>query len=337
MTTMTRRLVIALSLLSLHGNAMAQERDVRGAEAAYEEAEKLLERGQLQQACLRYAESYRMDPQLGALLHVADCNERIDKLATAWRNFDEGHRLALQKHDERAAVARERADALIPRLSYLRVTLPPDAGDEAKVVIDGAPVEPPLLGKNIPADRGTHSIVVTSEGQEKWRTEVAVKGTPGVLYFDVPSWRIPPPGQGDLDGHAPGRDSSREWFGLDPSLRRVLGWSAVGLGVAGLGLGTYFFVLQGNKADEADALYSSYSSCTANCDDVGTNAKLAELADEQRRARTAGLISGIAGTVFLAGGAVLLFVPPPGADRSARAHPPRLGLGLGTVTLTGEF
>jgi len=334
MTAMTRRLVIALSLLSVHGSAVAQERDVQGAEAAYEEAEKLLERGQLQQACLRYAESYRMDPQLGALLHVADCNERIDKLATAWRIFDEGYRLALQKHDERALVARERADALVPRLSYLRVTLPADAGDEAKVVIDGAPVEPTLLGKDIPADRGIHSIVVTSEGREKWRTDVTVKGAPGVLYFDVPSWRAPPPSQGS---HDLGRDSSRQWFGMDPSLRRVLGWSAVGLGVAGLGLGTYFFVLQGQKADEADALYSSYSSCTANCDDVATNAELAELADEQRRARTAGLISGIAGTVFLAGGAILLFVPPPGADRSARAHPPKLGLGLGTVTLTGEF
>jgi hypothetical protein len=271
-----------------------------------------------------------MDPQLGALLHVGDCNERIDKLATAWRAFDEGYRLALQKRDERALVARERADALLRRLSYLRVNLPPDAGDQAKVLIDGKPIEQAALARDIPVDRGTHSIVVTSDGQEKWRTEAPVKGVPGVLYFDVPSWRAPPPAPG-------GSDSGRGWFGLDPSARRVLGWSAVGLGVAGLGLSTYFFVLQGNKADEADAIYQKYHSCTADCDDVVTNAELEELEDAQKSARTAGVVSAIAGSVFLAGGAILLFVPPPGADRGAGVRPPRLGLGFGTVTLRGEF
>jgi hypothetical protein len=327
---MTRRFAIAFSLLAVHGSALAQGGDVKGAEVAYDEAEKLLERGQLAQACLRYADSYRMDPQLGALLHVGDCNERIDKLATAWRAFDEGYRLALQKRDERALVARERADALLRRLSYLRVNLPPDAGDQAKVLIDGKPIEQAALARDIPVDRGTHSIVVTSDGQEKWRTEAPVKGVPGVLYFDVPSWRAPPPAPG-------GSDSGRGWFGLDPSARRVLGWSAVGLGVAGLGLSTYFFVLQGNKADEADAIYQKYHSCTADCDDVVTNAELEELEDAQKSARTAGVVSAIAGSVFLAGGAILLFVPPPGADRGAGVRPPRLGLGFGTVTLRGEF
>jgi hypothetical protein len=324
------RFVIALSVFSMPGAALAEDgTDVKGAEAAYNEAEKLLAQEQPAQACVRYADSYRLDPQLGALLHVADCNERIDKLATAWRGFEAGYQLALKKGDERASVARERADALLPRLSYLRVNLPPDAGATAQVVVDGTPLEASLVGKDLAVDRGTHTIVVTGEGLEKWRTEAVAKGVPGVQYFDVPSWRAPPPGPD-------GRDSTGNWLGMDPSVRRVLGWTAVGFGVAGVGLSTYFFVLLNSKKKDAEAVENAFDTCTVECNQDATNAALVDLADDQKRARTAGIISGVAGAVFLTGGALLLFVNPPAPERSA-SRAPQIGIGLGSVTLRGEF
>lgn len=313
-------------LVAVPGAAFAEERDVKAAEAAYDEAEKLLERGQPAQACVRYADSYRLDPQLGALLHVADCNERIDKLATAWRAFEEGYRMAVQKGDERAAVARERADALRARLAYVRIHLPADAGADARVTLDGVFLDPALVGKDIPVDRGHHGIVVIGDGQEKWKTDVVVQGGPGVRYFDVPSWRVPPRSAG-------GRDAQKEWLGLDPSLRKILGWSAAGVGVAGLGLSTYFFVRQGAKASDAEEVERRYDAC-ANCDHVATNAELDALADDQRGARLGGIVAGAAGTLFLAAGAVLLFVPPPASEKGAV---PRVGVGFGSVSVSGHF
>ena len=56
--------------------AFADDASVRRAVDAFEEAEKLIGQNRIGEACAKYANSYALDPQLGALLHVADCSER---------------------------------------------------------------------------------------------------------------------------------------------------------------------------------------------------------------------------------------------------------------------
>src|SRR5512140_903687 len=85
------------------------------AAASFNQAEALAKQGKWADACPFYEASYRDDPKLGTLFHLADCHERIGKIATAWIEFNDAVDFAKQKNDSREALAKARADALVPR------------------------------------------------------------------------------------------------------------------------------------------------------------------------------------------------------------------------------
>src|SRR5882672_3749411 len=78
----------------------------------FDDAEALLAAGNIVGACPKYAESQRLDPQLGTLLHLANCYEKEGKTASAWSGFKEAHELAAKRKDPRQATARARAASL---------------------------------------------------------------------------------------------------------------------------------------------------------------------------------------------------------------------------------
>jgi len=63
--------------------AAARADDPTAAQSAYDRAKQLESQGKLAEACALFETSYRADPQLGALLNAADCNEKIGHTATA--------------------------------------------------------------------------------------------------------------------------------------------------------------------------------------------------------------------------------------------------------------
>ncbi|HZO14338.1 MAG TPA: hypothetical protein VFB62_13795, partial [Polyangiaceae bacterium] len=95
-------------------------------------AEKLFREGQeafaaerYAEACAKFAESNRVDPQLGTLLNLATCHEKEGKPASAWSEYTKLVDLAKTSGDkERAEYARGRAAALEPRLPQLQVRVP---------------------------------------------------------------------------------------------------------------------------------------------------------------------------------------------------------------------
>src|SRR5690349_1100855 len=93
----------------------------------FDEADKLMATGNISAACPKYAASMKLDPQLGALLHLADCYARNGQVASAWGAFREAEEMARNRGDDRANLAREQAAALEPRLSRLTVTVPQEA------------------------------------------------------------------------------------------------------------------------------------------------------------------------------------------------------------------
>ncbi|MGC4069242.1 MAG: hypothetical protein QM784_32255 [Polyangiaceae bacterium] len=113
-----------IPLLLLSSTAFGQTAEKAAAVVLFDEAEALAARGELQAACPKYAESHRLDPQLGALLHVADCYERVSQFARAWSGFREAAELAEKRGDSRVSVARARAIALEARVSRLSVIVP---------------------------------------------------------------------------------------------------------------------------------------------------------------------------------------------------------------------
>ena len=72
----------ALTLLAMTSAALAE--DKVAADAAFRAAKELEKAGKLVEACPLYETSYRNDPQLGALLNLANCHELTGRTATAW-------------------------------------------------------------------------------------------------------------------------------------------------------------------------------------------------------------------------------------------------------------
>jgi hypothetical protein len=152
--------------------------DPATAAAAFKQADELRKQGKWADACPLFEASYNADPQLGVLLHLADCHEHVGRTATAWAEFNDAVGLAHAKNDPREAAARKRADALTPKLAKLRIAAP-------KTVVSGLVVRrgtvdiTALVGGEIPLDPGEHEIVASAPGFTEWRQKVTVQ--PGAV------------------------------------------------------------------------------------------------------------------------------------------------------------
>src|SRR5262245_8861552 len=86
------------------------------AETLFVEGRKLVEEGSVEAGCAKLAESQTLDPAVGTLVNLADCHERLGRLATAWREFREAAALAARKSDaRREELAMSRAERIEPR------------------------------------------------------------------------------------------------------------------------------------------------------------------------------------------------------------------------------
>lgn len=180
---MRTRAVLLLALV--HGVAYADVTvDKATAEALFMRAKQLDKAGDAAAACPLYEGSYRADPQLGALLNLANCHEQIGKLATAWAEFREATEIARRRGDARTDYARRRADELAPRVSWLAIhavttpgtTITRDALDVTQIV-----------GQELPIDPGTYVISATAPQREPWSTTVTIT-TPGThAVVDIPA------------------------------------------------------------------------------------------------------------------------------------------------------
>ena len=139
-------------------------RDPAGAESLFDEGRKLLEAGKYGDACPKLEASNRLDPAVGTLLNLGDCNEKRGKLASAWSNYRQATSLALSRNDARAEFAKKRAAALDGKLSTLTIdVLAPEAG--LRVTRDGLDVGEGAWGTAIPIDAGTHVIEAKAPGK----------------------------------------------------------------------------------------------------------------------------------------------------------------------------
>jgi hypothetical protein len=134
--------------------------DKAAADAAFEEAKRLAAEGDLAEACPKFEVSYNEDPQIGSLLNLADCHERLGKLATARAEFHTAVELSHQRKDARESYARERAGKLDPRVAHL-VMHRRTGIDGLHVKLDERDVTA-MVDVDLPIDAGHHVIATTS-------------------------------------------------------------------------------------------------------------------------------------------------------------------------------
>jgi len=289
-----RSVCAALSWVLLAGVAHADPSatDKALAEQLFRDGKELMGLGKIPQACAKLADSERYDPQPGTLLNLALCHEQEGRTASAWVEFGDAASLASRANEpERASFARKRAAVLEAKLSRLRVRVTSSAPG-LTVRIDGVVLAASALGEAVPLDPGNHTIDASAPGKAAFARTVTIAEGPGsaeVVVAPLESAPVPPP--------LP-RDAGRSGGG------RTLAFVALGVGVAGLAVGSYFGVSTlAKKNDE-----SSYCDAT-NCSPPG-------IAD-QNAARTDATLSTIGfGAGLVAAGAFVALLAVSGSPKS---------------------
>lgn len=254
----TGTLAIA-SLATLPAAAETSAGDAAAAQKLFDDAMQLVASGRATDACPKFEESQRIDPSIGTQFNLADCYERTGRTASAWAHYTMVADAAKHAGDAaRERVARERANAVYSRLSYLVVKVHhPETGLE--VTRDGQRVGAGVWGSPTPVDPGKHAIVVTAPGKKPWSTEVEFKKDGEKIELTVPALQdapagVPTQGTGATtsDVLEPGRWSNRRKIAL------VTG----GVGIVGLGVGTAMLISAKSKYSKADDYCNSAGECT---------------------------------------------------------------------------
>ena len=300
---------IAVSLAALA--ARAQTRDPVLAEALFREGRLAIESGDLTKACARFGQSYRLDPAPGTLLNLASCEEKLGRLASAWEHY---HALVdtLAPNDDRRDLAKSHADSVAARVPRLKISLAPKAPPGARVLRDGAPVDPAALGVSVPIDPGAHVLVVQAPdcADKQTKVDLAVGEQKAIVLeagAPLPPVVTPPP-------PPPPRLLSG---------RRLLALAVVGGGVAVAAAGG----VVGGVALATNGNANRY--CTGNVCTDPRGVTLHETAKTE--AIVADVLFGTA-VVAVAAGAVLWLTAKHPRAASAYVAP-----GLGGVWLGGEF
>lgn len=292
-----------IGVLALCQPARADPPDSPGAEALFRAGREASERGDLETACLRYEESYRLESAVGTLLNWAICNDDLGRLASAWEQYRRILEL-FDKKDPRIAMVRERLAKIESRVPYVTLsfeaTTPP--GSEARR--DGVPVARASLGVPLPMNPGVHEVVVTAAGrkparftiklEEGQRLELSMNAGPPVAPHASPRTDAAPARIGTVArGDSAQSTKTAGWI--------ALGTGGVSLAAAGL-LGWQYFEKRGVLEEH----------CPGNqCDPEGLEAVGALKVLEPTVAVTLS-----AGVIGIGAAILLLSLPQPRAKRA---------------------
>jgi hypothetical protein len=165
------------------------------ATALFRDARTLMGEGKTAAACMKFAESHRLDPSGGTILNLALCHEKEGKLARSWSEFTEA--VAFARRDYRAdreSEAQDHASKLEPRLSRLTVVVSEAARAEGlRVESDGRELTPPSWSLAIPVDGGDHVVRATAPGRLAWSQTVSLPDEAGAATVEVPALALAPP------------------------------------------------------------------------------------------------------------------------------------------------
>jgi hypothetical protein len=243
------------SLASIDG-AVAQPtpEDAAQAEMLFREGRALIKALQVAEACAKFAESHRLDPQIGTLLNLALCHEEVGKTASAWAEFNEVAERS-RATPERVAFARQHAKLLETRLTQLRFRVDPPVPD-VSVKLDGRALGMAALGSAIPLDPGEHVVEATAPGKLRWVDHVRLAPDPGTTDIVVSLASEPAPAPEPPAGEPPAAPTPRPARPAPstaaPSAKRDLGIILSGVGVVGLGVGAAFGFAALSKKDESE-------------------------------------------------------------------------------------
>jgi hypothetical protein len=289
--------------------------DRAAAQVLFDEGRELMEQGRAADACPRFEESERLEPGLGTRFHLAACYEALGKLASAHALFlSVAAEAASRSQPAREKVARERAQAVEPRLARLTIEVPFSPSPALRITRDGAAVGTAQWGLPVPVDPGVHHVDASAPGYESWSTDVEVPREPGVTRVNVPPL------------------AERRPAFFEP-LSRKLGLAALGVGAGTIALGSVFVAQAISKKNASDRAGCSERDCRSQ---TGLSLRREALQAGDRATWAMGI-----GLVGLGAAAALFWVLPPsseqGGDDSDVQLSPVADLSSASLRLNGRF
>lgn len=329
----------ATLLLALAQPARAQA-DAAAARALFAEGRQLMSADKYAEACPKFEESLRLDPGMGTQFNLAHCWEKLGRTASAWAMFlDVAAAARASNQPEREAAAKERASALEPRLTRLRIVVPAPAAD-AKIFLDQQEIGKAAWGTAMPVDPGSHVVRVTAPGKKEWTHDVQVPASARTFSVTVPALEALPVAA-VAEPEEPGRAEAPADPGPAPD--RGGGGASVaalvvgGIGVAALAAGTVF-TLQG-RADNDEALQLCRIGPEMNsCPDPAERERHESLVKDAKREQLIGLVTlGIGGAAVITATLLLLTASDGPTDQAALQLTPSWSEGKLGATLSGRF
>jgi len=213
------------------------------------------------------------------------------------------------------ATVRGALQALAPRVPSVRVTVTGTGAGAATAAIDAKSA---VLGQPVRVDPGSHLVAVSAPGAKSSTTTISVvEGQ----QLDVP---VALEAEGPASSSANAANAATEGGGGFP-------WSTAGLigagvGVAGLGVGSYFGL---------DAISKNNASNKSGCNGNDCTAAAFATREAARSSATASTALFVAGAVLAAGGVTLWLLAPHGSAE-VEVAPSAVSGGAG-VTVAGVW
>jgi hypothetical protein len=328
-------------VLCVSTGALAEESsaDKAAADALFGDAKKLMKQKNWDEACPKLAESLKLSQRLGTLLNLATCHSNQGKTASAWAEFNEAAALAKrEKSKDREKLARESADKLEKRLVRASFKLPKGL-EGATLELDGTAIGASALGTALPIDPGAREVKVSAPGKKTWTKLLQVKDEAGTITVEVPELEAEAaaPETAPTAAPAPPKPAPEKTEAkVSSGGGSTLGWVALGVGVVGVGVGSYFGLTTfSKKKDSEDHCGEAIGQSDANrCNPTGL-----DLRDEAKSAATISTIGFAVGAVGVGAGVVLLLSGGSKPEKSARRTQvvPMLDPRSSGVAVTGAF
>ena len=244
-------------------------------------------------ACERFAQSDALQPAPGTQLNLGACEAKQGHLLAAREHFRKAG-AEFKPDDVRRAVAINSANDLTDRLPVLTVHAADGVPAGVQVTLDGAPLDLKVLEHGIELDPGTTKLVVTADGRKPREYEVVLKeAEKRDLSVDVGE---PLGTAADAPTPAPSLPPAVDDGSERRKLEHTLGFVGIGVGGAGILVGSIFGILAFSEAGTVRA------NCTASyaCRPAGVSAASS--------GKTDGVVSTtmfVLGGIFGAAGAYL--------------------------------
>lgn len=289
-----RALRAAAAVALLFGATPALANDAAAAREQLKKGYDLAQAGQCAEAIPHLTESLKLDVKAITLINLADCEEKVGRLADALGHWvDARARAQVEGNGPIQTEAERRAKALEPRLPRLTVKTADGTPGDAVVVRDGIELGSVSLGVPLPVNPGKHALVVRAPGRADATFEVELaEGEQKELEVGVGPALPPQVANGPAALVEPPREP--EDRGTSP-----LVWVGFGVAAAGAATGAVTGLMALGKAStvKQDCPNNECASQAA-LDDVSSGRTLGTVSTVAFAVGGAGALLGIYGLVW---------------------------------------